>query len=168
MQSCEVTPELEAYTDGGEFSDFESVDDCDAAHEGQEFYIDFVSTEDNHGLAMDLLRFMHKSRDREPMVPAPHLIEMMNPGLCTDRQVAVSRFIVTVCGSSAERYLDADDPSERWVISVVNDTSCRPRTRLISARQVCCRKTDSFPGGEQTLPRTHFCAKRSWEGEQQS
>ena len=126
------------------------MDDADAANEGQEFYIDYISTEDNDGNAMDVLRFMHKSRDREPMVPVPHLIEMMNPHHFRDRQVAVSRLIVAACGARAERYLDADDISERWLISLVNDTSYKPRTRLISARRACAvLKLDGPSWGDQ-------------------
>ena len=119
------------------------------AGEERDFYIDYVSTEDREGARMDVVRFMRRY-DKEPMVPMPHLLEMMNPTYDKAIQVAVSRFVVDACGSDEERYLQPGDHSERWLISLVNDTAYKPRTRMITARQACAvLRSDGAMWGDQ-------------------
>ena len=127
--------EFSSVSDGE--SDFEDICDEHAAGDDQAYYIDYVTTEDGEGNEMDVVRFMHKQQDREPMVPAPYVFEMTNSFLDEDRRAIVSRLIVHACATAEERYLEPDDNDERWLISLVNDTAYKPRTRMLSARTVC-------------------------------
>ena len=100
------------------------------------FDIDYVATRNGHREPMDVVRFLNKDLDREPMIAMPFMLEMMCP--CStdeERAAAVRRLIYALCPD--RRFLREDLLEERWFISLANDKDSCPKTLLISVREAC-------------------------------